>query len=544
MSKLRLFLLACCVTLGLCGAASAAEANPPSVASTVPSMVGSNMCERLATPNLADAHGTPVDFAAIPDAPSHIISAKVVPANGDVPAYCYATGYVAPAVGFELRLPTTWNGKFAMVGCGGMCGGMQAPGCDTALVKGYACIMSDMGHKGTQIDAEWAFNNLQAAVDFGYRATHVAAVAGKYITAVFYGQKPKLSYFFGCSTGGRQGYVEAQRFPDDFNGILAGSPPMSETGDGLDILWAIKATENADGTPLLKAKDILLVNHAVVKQCDMNDGVKDGVIGDPRLCKFDPASLVCKAGQTGDCLTLAQADAVKKIYAGPHNAAGQRWYYGVMPGSETNWIGSLQRDDGQRSTYKAFMTSMFRFLNFAPSAGPGWTMAQFDWERDPPRLDSMEALFTAGNPDMHRFKAAGGKLISFQGWNDHIVQAEAVTDYYDKAERTMGGRAETQDFYRLFMVPGLNHCQGGTGAYAVDWTGALEDWVERGKAPDQILSVRPQDPTGGLYPRFFTPAPGVMANAIFSRPLYPYPARAVYSGKGDPTQASSYKAVQ
>ena len=430
-----------------------------------------------------------------------------------------------------------------MVGCGGMCGGIQAPGCDSALVKGYACIMTDMGHKGTQIDAEWAFNNLQAEVDFGFRATHVTALAGKYITEIYYGRKPALSYFLGCSTGGRQGLVEAQKFPDDFNGILAGSPPMNETGDGMDLLWTIQAAENKDGTPLLKAADLTLVTKAVLKQCDMDDGVADGVVGDPRSCKFDPASLVCKAGQHGDCLTAAQASALKDIYAGPHDAHGRKWYYGLLPGSEPMWIGSLQRDDGQVSHYKAFMTSMFRFLNFSPDAGPGWTMDQYNWDEDPKRMYMMEALLNAQNPDLRRFKATGGKMISFHGWNDHIVQPEATVDYYETVERTMGGRAKTQDFFRLFMASGLNHCQSGSGAYAMDWMGALEDWVEKGRAPDSILAVRPQDPTGGLYPRFFTPKPGTMEHAIYSRPLYPYPARAVYSGKGNPTQASSFKRV-
>ena len=519
--------------------------NPASVPASVPAVTGANKCELLSTPNLSGADGKLIDFASIPEAPSHLTSAKIVDAAGDIPAYCHAVGYVSPNVGIELRLPlTTWNGKFAMVGCGGKCGSIQAPGCEVALIKGYACIMSDMGHRSSQIDAEWAYNNLQALVDFGFRSTHVAALAGKFITRVFYGQEPRLSYFLGCSTGGRQGLMEAQRFPYDFNGILAGAPPMNQTGDGMGIMWSILAAENADGTPLLKSADLALVTMAVLQQCDMDDGVQDGVVGDPRSCKFDPRKLICKAGQTGDCLQAAQAEAMRKIYAGPHDSKGRRLYYGVLPGSEPIWIGSLQRDDGQISHYKAYMTSNFRFMNFWPDAGPSWTISQFDWNEDPKRLDLKEVLFNVQNPDLRRFKAAGGKLLSFHGWNDHIVQPEATVDYYETVERTMGGRAQTQDFYRLFMASGVNHCQSGSGAYAVDWLGALEDWVEKGKAPDRILAVRPKDPKGGLYPRFHTPAPGVMENAIYSRPLFPYPSRAVYSGKGDPTKAESFKEVK
>ena len=529
--------------IALSAGAPVLAANPPSVAATVPAVTGASPCERLATPNLRDVAGSPVDFARIPEAPTHLTAAKIVAAAGGVPTYCLATGYVSPQVGIQLRLPLAgWNGKFTMTGCGGMCGGIQEPGCDVPLIKGYACIMSDMGHRGTQIDAEWAYNDLPAEIDFGYRATHVAAVAGKYITDIFYGRAPTIAYFLGCSTGGRQGLVSAQRFPEDFNGILAGSPPMNETRDGLDILWSVRAAQDAAGRPLLLSADLNLVTAAVIAQCDMDDGVKDGVVGDPRRCRFDPRSLVCKPGQAGGCLSAEKAHAVAEIYAGPHDSKGRRWYWGVLPGSEPSWIGSLQRDDGQTSHYQAFMTSMFRFLDFWPDAGPDWTVAKFDWDKDPNRLLTMEALMNAQNPDLRAFKAAGGKLIAFHGWNDHIVQPEATVDYYETVERTMGGRAATQAFFRLFMASGVNHCQAGTGAHAVDWFGALEDWVERGKAPDRIIAVKPKDPEGGNYPRFFTPAPGVMSDPVYSRPLFPYPLRAVYAGKGDPNLAASFVA--
>lgn len=541
MRRMTLLLGAVLMAFGM--TQPALTANPKSVADTVPAITATDSCARLATPNLRDAQGKLVDFSRIQDAPTHIVSATVVAAAGDVPAYCLAKGYVSPQVGIELRMPVAgWNGKFAMVGCGGMCGGVQEPGCDVPLIKGYSCIMSDMGHRGTQIDAEWAYNNLQGEVDFGYRASHVATLAGKAITRVYYGKMPGYSYFLGCSTGGRQALVEAQRFPYDYDGILSGSPPLNEIADGLDILWSVQKAMRADHSPLLTGASLELVNRAAVAACDMDDGVKDGVIGNPPMCRFDPRKLVCKAGQKGGCLSAEQAHAVQEIYDGPHDSKGRNWYFGVYPGSELNWIGSLQRDDGQISHYEAFMTSMNRFLNYMPDAGPNWTIANYDWDVDPKRTGLMETLMNAQNPDLRAFKAQGGKLIGFHGWNDHIVQPGANVDYYQTVERTMGGRDQTQDFYRLFMMPGLNHCQGGVGAYAVDWLGALEDWVERGKAPDRLLAVKPVDPKGGLYPRAFTPAPGVMENAIFSRPLFPFPLRAVYDGKGDPNSADSFVA--
>jgi feruloyl esterase len=481
-----------------------------------------------------------MSFADLPDAPTQVTAAKLVVPDGRVPAYCRVAGYVAPSVGFELRLPAVgWNGKFAHIGCGGFCGSIFAGACDSLLARGYACIATDMGHRSTALDGKWAYDNPQAKLDFAYRATHVATVAGKAITQAFFGKAASRSYFLGCSTGGRQGLVEAQRFPTDFDGIVSGAPVISELGDGMALLWNVRAALGPDGHPLLTPEDVRRVHAAAVARCDRDDGVADGLIGDPRACRFDPAELRCTAGKTGDCLSAAQVEAVRKIYAGPVNSRGQALYTGgALPGSELNWIGPYVPADAGGSIYAGFMSELFRYMAFIPDPGPSWKPADFDWDRDPPRLAMMESLYSGSNPDLRRFKAAGGKLIVYQGWADQSVLPLNIIDYYETAERTMGGRAPTQEFLRLFMIPGMNHCYGGEGAYTIDYLSGLEAWVERGEAPDALRSVHPktESPLGVTWGAAL---PGA-EDTLFSRPAYPYPLQPRYLGKGDPRDAESY----
>lgn len=480
------------------------------------------------------------DFSSVVDAPTQLTLSKSVAAAGDVPAYCQVQGYITPNVGFELRMPSAdWNGKFTHQGCGGFCGSLaHAQGCDGVVRRGYACIVTDMGHKSTGLDAKWAYNNLQAEVDFGFRATHVTTVAGKAIAERFYGTAPRRSYFTGCSTGGRQGMVEAQRYPYDFDGIVSGAPVINETGDGLVLLWNVKSLHDSGGKPLLGSKELHAVHDAVIAACDMNDGVKDGLIGDPRSCSFDPHSMVCP--RAGACLTAVQADAVANVYAGPHDSKGRALTVAhAFPGSELNWINNYVRDDHQTSVYLAMMTDMFRFLNFSPDPGPSWSFGQFNWDSDYKRLATMEALFNGQNPDLRAFKAAGGKLIAYQGWADQSVMPGWVTDYYEAVERSMGGRAATQEFLRLFTLPGVNHCAGGEGADQVDYLGYLDAWVEQGRPPEMMLAAHVKTEPG--VTAYLVRHPLDPGKIEFARPLFPYPLRAVYKGKGDPKDANSYK---
>jgi feruloyl esterase len=491
-----------------------------------------------------------LDLSTLDDAPTQIVESRLVGAKGDLPAFCEVRGYVTPNVGFKIELPVAaWNGKFVETGCGGSCGSTDTGygDCEAAARKGYACVRTDTGHRGggqSGQDGLWAYNNLQAHVDFGYRAAHVAALAGKAIAGQFYGRAPAHSYFSGCSTGGRQALIEAQRFPWDFDGIIAGAPGIDETDDAMDMAWALRAL-NKDRKPLLSQAELELVHQAALARCDMDDGVKDGIIGNPLACRFDPAELVCRRDQKSGCLTKVQADAVKKVYAGPTNSKGERIFVsGAMPGSELNWENWLTYSTtGPNSTpiIEAWATEFFRYM-VMPALGAGWTLADFDFDRDYKRIGSTSrSLWTADNPDLRKFKSAGGKLIMYQGWNDPLGGIpEKTIDYYQTTEKTMGGRAATQSFARLFMIPGMKHCAGGEGATVIDYLGYLEDWVEAGKAPDKLIGARLMNdslPAAGTFPLD-------VANIAFTRPVYPYPLQAKYKGSGDPNKEESFLPVE
>jgi feruloyl esterase len=510
-------------------------------------------CAALANPSHA------VRFAEIIDAPTAILSARIVPAGGDgsiierdYPEHCDVEGQIAPNIGFVLRmLTTTWNGKFLMGGCGGPCGSYMLDRYDTALVRHYAVVVTDMGHKGSN----WlfAFNNLDAMIDFGYRATHVTAVAAKEIVAAFYGKRAAQNFFWGCSTGGRQAMVEAQRFPHDFDGILAGAPVWFQTGNQpLFSLWATRINIGAGGKAILDSAKLPLVHRAVMEACDAIDGLKDGLLQDPRRCAWEPKSILCRGGTADTCLTPAEAEVVQKIYDGARNAKGEKLYWGMARGSEDQWAPIWINSGGKPGTAlgdasgKALVTS-YRSFYYPP--GPSYSLFDFDYDRDPQRLALTESIYNAQNPDVRKFKAAGGKLILYTGWNDNNIPPEAAIDYYETATRTMGGSAATTDFFRLFLLPAVNHCQYGAGGGEADWLAALERWVERGEAPDQIIvhhmreepypSIdRPgRDGRATRFPRY----PLDSQSYDRTRPVYPYPDVARWSGRGDAAQASTWQ---
>lgn len=488
------------------------------------------------------------DLSGIEDAPTRVTRASLIAARDAVPANCRVQGYVAPQVGFEIRLPITeWNGKFLMLGCGGMCGELftERGACDSPLQRGYACIVSDMGHRGRPDDgALWAYNNVQAEIDFAYRATHVATLAGKAIARRYYGTAPAKSYFMGCSQGGRQGLVSVQRFPWDFDGVIAGAPAIQLVSLPSLLLnyhlW--ESARGGEGHRVLSPSVIQRIHAAATEKCDLDDGVKDGIIGDPGACRFRPDELVCKRGsRTENCITALQAEAAAKLYAGAISSAGETLYPGAAIGSELQWIQMLER---MRSGIdKSPEVDFVRYMTFVPDPGPSWEPSEYDIDRDHKRAAMMEALLFASNPDLRRFKALGGKLIVYVGWNDQGPTPASIIDYYETVERTMGGRAATQEFFRLFMLPGVNHCYGGIGADAVDFLSYLEDWVERARAPDKILSARMKQPEPGfIYP--YREFPSDSTGVEFTRPVYPYPQRAVYKGSGDPDDAENFHAVE
>jgi feruloyl esterase len=488
------------------------------------------------------------DFTRIQDAPTQIIKVTLVGSEGGVPPHCQVEGRVAPHVGIGLQLPLAhWNGKLIEVGCAANCGDLMWEGCNDPVRRGYACITSDMGHRGTLIDSAWAHENLQAKVDWAFRATHVTVLAGKAISAYFYRGVAKKSYFVGCSTGGRQALQEAQRFPWDFDGIIAGAPPINLSALYMTLAWNILATHDKDGKPLLDRAHVKLLTDTAIAKCDLDDGVKDGLIGDPRHCQFDPAELTCKGQQADSCLTPIQVDAVKKVYAGPTTSRGVRLSHGgPMPGSEYghwdeqfggNWSRGFLGVNGKPAAYDPLVISGLRFLFFDLEMGPNWTLSGLDFDRDYQRLGIMESLYDSGNPDLRDFKAAGGKLLMYQGTNDVAVLPQITEDYYETVERTMGGQAATQSFFRLFVLPGVEHCGGGDGADTVDYLSALEAWVEHGRVPDRLNAAHLRTDHSPMQMPPFPLHPGEIQ---FTRPVYPYPIRAQYRGRGDPEDAASF----
>jgi feruloyl esterase len=492
-------------------------------------------------------------YSKIPDAPTAILSAKIIPAGGDgsiiekdLPEICRVEGQIAPSVGFLLRMPTkNWNGKFLMGGCGGACGNYLTDRTDPALIRNYAVVVTDMGHKGDG----WSFgyNNLQGLIDFGYRATHVTAVAAKIIVADFYSQKPAHSYFAGCSTGGRQALIEAEQFPRDFEGITVGSPVWTQTMHSpLIDSWGPRINTGADGKPILTVDKLPMIHQAVLDACDMIDGLKDGVIQNPLKCHWDPASIQCKAGaDPSKCLTADQVGVVKKIYQGATWSDGSPMYLGQggpAYGSELKWKGELEAQNGRDEIQK--------YLSIYAAPGPSFDSSNFNIDRDIPGLALTEILFSPRNPDLRNFRAAGGKMILYNGWDDTCCSAKTTIDFYETVTRLIGEK-ESKDFLRLFLPAGMDHCRYGIGGGEVDWLTPLENWVEKGQAPEQVTAYhmvkepyaglpRPNNeaaPAYVLIPRYPLPADTYDR----AHPVYAYPDWPKYSGKGDAKDPANWQ---
>jgi hypothetical protein len=480
-------------------------------------------------------------FAGVQDAPTSVTSATYVEATAERPAYCALEGYVTPTVGFAVWMPTGWNGKLMARGCGGFCGIVAGEfACKDPIRVGYACVQTDMGHKSGLTDGVWAYHNLQGKVDFGSRSTHVSTLAAKAILTSYYGHPARWNYFLGCSTGGRQALMEAQRFPADFQGIVAIAPALNETGASIQLTWSLLANRAGERNILPQSK-LPMIHAAVVASCDMNDGLKDGLIGDPRECRFDPAALTCRGADGPDCLTPEQVAVVAKIYAGPpRTAAGMPFFTGGAPvGSEGHWDkGYIGAGDAYGST-RGIELDFWRYLGFPEDPGPTWTLDRFDFQHDPDRVGQMETLYNAGDPDLRAFKALGGKFILAQGLTDDNVVPGGTIDYYQGVTRFMGGEAATDAFMRMFLVPGMNHCTGGEGAYAIDYIQALQGWSETGAAPTRLVGAHPKD--GVDVPYLGVGLSLSPAQVNFRRPFFMYPAGAHYRS-GDPNDPASWTA--
>jgi len=460
---------------------------------------------------------------------SRVLSA---PAPGvALPSHCLLKGYINPNIQFELRLPDKgqWNGKLLYVACNGFCGRVDKYAVFAGLGRNYATLTTDGGHfGGSSFDGVWAINNMQARVDFGYRATHQAALSGKAMIALYYGAAPKYAYISGCSKGGQAGVMAAQRYPDDFDGVIARGPTIDYTG--VNILHCAKnakAVYNADGSLNIDVSKHKLIMNAVMTYCDPKDGLKDGLISDPRKCDFDPALIACKDGQAGgNCLTPAEVRAVREIYSPVRNKAGQAIYPATSFGSEDGWdkwILPANRDHKVLAWRAASGYLQQIAFEQAPPADFDWY--SFDAEADSDKLIAVSSLMDVKNPDFSAFRDAGGKMIVVHGWSDEAIPATASIAWYDGVSAYMGGRDKVAQFARLFLLPGVQHCgSDGVGPSTFDALVALENWVEHGIAPDSLMTTR--ETAAGAKTR--------------TRPVYAYPVEARYKGRGSLDEAANF----
>ena len=454
-----------------------------------------------------------------------------------LPAFCRVAGVAKPSgdsdIHFEVWMPVSgWNRKFEGVGNGGFAGSIPYPSLGLSLSLNYAVAGTDTGHVG--MDASWAPGHPEKTIDFGHRAIHETAVKAKAILRAFYGAGPERSYFAGCSNGGRQALMEAQRYPEDYDGIIAGAPANFWTHNFASFIWIMDALTTPGGyIPMAKLGTI---QSATVTACDAADGVKDGVIDDPRNCHFDPSMLLCKGPEILACLTGSQLAALRKIYSGPKTSQGNQISPGLFSGAEADlggwgvWItGVAPTLSGQTYLGSQFFGSMVL-------EKPFWSYLDFDLERDVQLADrKWGGVLNATDPNLKPFYDRGGKLILYHGWNDAAVAPESSIEYYQSVIQTMG-RENADRFVRLFMVPGMQHCADGPGTCFFgqglpgapydpdhDVNLALERWVEKGIAPDAIIASKP---LGGSAKR--------------TRPLCAYPGVARWKGSGSTDEAGNF----
>jgi feruloyl esterase len=463
----------------------------------------------------------------------------------DLPAFCRASGVLRPTadsrITFEVWLPAeNWNGRFQGIGNVGFGGSIDYMALVKALQAGYAAAATDTGHQAAVTDAVWARHQVEKLVDFGWRALHLTTVAGKSLAKAFYGSPPRYSYFNSCSNGGRQGLMEAQQFPQDYDGIMAGSPAYNWTGLYTDYVWNAQALSKAGAA--ISAAQTSAIKERVLAQCDALDGIDDGLINDPRRCTVDTQKLLCTDGESDSCLTTPQIRALEAIYQGPRTSDGTPIYFGFPPGGETApgspgwelWI--FGADPGQ--SLQQVLGS--NFIRYMVGAAEHWVPADFDFDHDFGPLEKKIApALNATNPDLSRFAAHGGKLILYHGWSDPAIPATGTIAYRDQVLRQMGER-RADDFIRLFMVPGMHHCAGGTGPSdfgqggapvpgadpATNLAAALETWVEAGTPPGQVIAHT---------------APATQGNdSVRTGLLCAYPKTALLRQGADPMLAESY----
>jgi tannase/feruloyl esterase len=497
--------------------------------------VAAQTCERLADLKLANTTITAAQSVAAGSFGSGA-------AFKDLPAFCRVTGVIKPTsdseIKFEVWMPASgWNGKFQGVGNGGFAGSISQAALAGPLMRGYATASTDTGHSGG--DASWALGHPEKIIDYGHRGVHEMTEKAKAIINAFYGAGPKHSYFASCSNGGRQALMEAQRYPNDYDGLIAGAPANYFTQTLTGFAWNMQAMM-VDPASYIPSSKLKAIEAAALTACDARDGVTDGVIDDPVDCRFDPAVLLCKGAESDACLTEKQVAALKKIYSGPRNSKGEMIVPGFLPGGETGPAGWTIWITGAEPTRAAQFFFASQTERNMIHNDPAWDIKSFNLDQDSKLAeDKLAPILNATDTNLKAFKARGGKLILYHGWSDAALPPTNTIHYFNEVTAKMG-RREVDSFMRLYMVPGMQHCGGGPGTDSFgafvnavpadaqhDLTVAIERWVEAGVAPNEIIASKRQsnDPKSAV---------------TRTRPLCPYPLVARYKDSGSTDDAANF----
>src|SRR2546426_3258961 len=499
--------------------ASASRANPGGFANAAHSLVPYTQTPYVAARGCSAMSGVSINGV--------ILTAQLIPASGTTPEHCRIRGTIPAEIGFDINLPTHWNGRLWMYGNGGFAGesadsANEASARTAGLVNGFATARTDTGHLSSlEPLATFGYNRLDKIVDHAYRAVHETAVLAKTVVTQYYGRSANYSYFEGCSTGGREGMMGASRYPADFDGILAGAPTLS---------WSkvmMKGLSNQvalDSAPTLSPDKLQTAFQHVLDKCDAKDGLKDGLIADPRKCNFDPRHDLPRCGPSAPsnaCFTDAEIHALDTLQIGPRirnkrnfpqnpdvydNSTQAPWIFGLPPGA--------------KNILTLFGESYFKYFAFLPEQDPNYDWHAFDFKKDPDRMDLIDSILNP-EPDLAAFNSRHGKILSYWGWSDAALNPIMGYEYYNAVAKRLG-LEETQSFYRLFFIPGMAHCSGGYGPGTLDGITPLIEWVELGKAPEHLLAQRV---SGGV--------------TVYNRTYCPYPQATVYDG-GDPEKPENW----
>jgi len=479
-------------------------------------------CERLAQTSLKNTTITfarEIEAGQLADVPA--VSSTIAV---DLPKFCRVAATLKPSkdsdIKVEVWLPSDWNGRLVAVGNGGLAGSISYAAMAASLKDRYATVSTDTGHTGAGSSGEWALGHPEKVIDFAYRSEHEMTVVAKALIKTFYGRAQHHAYWNGCSEGGNQALHEAQLYPQDFDGIVAGAPANYMTHLQAGGIWISHAIHKDPATFIPRSK-LPAINRAVLEACDDIDGLKDGIVDDPRRCAYDIAKLQCRGEENDSCLTRAQLNGLSKIYAGAKNPhTSEQVFPGYMQGSELEWSMWIAGIDTPPQNLQHVIAENFsKYIVFGKS---DWDWKTYDFNQDVAAADRTAGITSAMNPDLSGFKQRGGKLVQYHGWYDPAISPLNSVDYFASVQKKMG---DTKNFYRLFMIPGMAHCGGGPGVSNFDRMNVIVRWVEEGQASDTILASR----NDGAVTR--------------TRPLCPYPQAARYKGNGDVNDTKNFACV-